>query len=291
MRLATFPYKDATSAAVVFVDGAVGLVRTLRARDGALDVGDLIRQPLRAPELEELRRAAITRKGIHPLPPLLPPKNVICVGKNYAKHAIEGARAEGLKDAALPKEPIWFTKPRTCLIGDQQQIVAPPGYGETLDYEGELAVVIGRKAHGLTKETALQAVFGYTVFNDITARAVQQGRKQWFKGKSADTFGPIGPWVVTADEIGDPQTLRVTTHVNGEMRQEGDTRDMIFPVVDLLVDLTQSITLEPGDIISTGTPSGVAWGMDKPRYLQPGDRVVVEISGIGRLENSVASAM
>jgi len=291
MRLATFPYKDATTAAVVFDDDTVGLVRMLRERYSALDIGDLIRRPLGAQELEELRRTAITQQGVHPLPPLLPPKNVICVGKNYAKHAIEGARAEGLKDTTLPKEPIWFTKPRTCLIGDHQQIVAPPGYGDTLDYEGELAVVIGQRARHLAKDTALQAVFGYTIFNDITARAVQQGRKQWFKGKSADTFGPVGPWVVTADEIGDPQSLRLTTRVNGELRQDAHTRDMIFSVVDLLVDLTQSITLEPGDIISTGTPAGVAWGMDKPRYLQPGDRVVVEVSGIGRLENSVASAM
>lgn len=290
MRLATFPYNDATSAAVVFDDDTVGLVRTLRERDHALDVGDLIRRPLGAQELGELRRTATLRSGVHPLPPLLPPKNVICVGKNYAKHAIEGARAEGLKDATLPTEPIWFTKPRTCLIGDHQQIVAPPGFGATLDYEGELAVVIGKRAHRLARNTALEVVFGYTVFNDVTARAVQQGRKQWFKGKSADTFGPIGPWVVTADEIVDPQSLHVTTRVNGELRQEGDTKDMIFPVVDLLVDLTQSITLEPGDIISTGTPSGVAWGMDKPRYLQPGDRVVVEVSGVGRLENTVASA-
>lgn len=290
MRLATFPYKDATSAAVVFDDGTVGPVRTLHDRGTALDVGALIQRPLGAQELDELRRAATTQQGVHPLPPLLPPKNIICVGKNYVKHAIEGARAEGLKDATLPKEPIWFTKPRTCLIGAHQQIMAPPGFEDTLDYEGELAVVIGRQARHLAKDTALGVVFGYTVFNDITARAVQQGRKQWFKGKSADTFGPIGPWIVTADEIGDPQSLRVTTHVNGELRQEGDTGDMIFPVADLLVDLTQSITLEPGDIISTGTPSGVAWGMDKPRYLQPGDSVVVEVSGIGRLENSVASA-
>lgn len=289
MRLATLPYKGTISAAVVFDNNTVGLVRVLPNRANAFDVGHLIHEPLTSRELRGLRRAAIPWPKVHALRPLLPPKNVICVGKNYVKHAAEGARAEGLAHAALPKEPIWFTKPRTCLIGDHQPIVPPRGYEDTLDYEGELAVVIREKAFNLTRDNAMRVVFGYTIFNDITARAVQQDRKQWFKGKGADTFGPIGPWVVTADEIGDPQSLRITTRVNGEVRQEGDTRDMIFPIVDLLVDLTQGITLEAGDIVSTGTPSGVAWGMDAPRYLRSGDHVAVEVSEIGVLENGVAS--
>lgn len=291
MQLTTLPYENSTSAAVVFDKSMIGFVRSLARRENNINVMSLIESPLSTEELNQLAKSAIPFSVTNTLPPLSPPKNVLCVGKNYVAHAIEGSKAEGLAKADIPSSPVWFTKAHTCLIGNGAEIRPPIGLENCLDYEGELAFVIGTRCRYLTESNALEAVFGYTVFNDITARDIQQERKQWFKGKSSDTFGPIGPWIVTADEVGDPQSLQLKTIVNGEVRQSSNTKNMIFTIRDLLVDLTQGITLEPGDIISTGTPAGVAWGMDKPRYLKPGDHVVVEIERVGRLENVVGTTV
>jgi 2-keto-4-pentenoate hydratase/2-oxohepta-3-ene-1,7-dioic acid hydratase in catechol pathway len=224
------------------------------------------------------------------LPPILrPPKNVLCVGKNYVEHAKEGAKAEGLAKAEIPTAPIWFSKPHTSLVGSRGAIVRDAAFTNALDYEAELAVVIGKPCRNVSRERALDYVFGYTILNDVTARDVQQGRKQWFRGKAADTYAPCGPWIVTADEIPDPQSLAVRTMVNGGVRQNDTTANMIFDVRTLIADLCVGITLEPGDIIATGTPAGVAWGMDEPKYLLPGDEVVVEIERIGQLHNSVTA--
>lgn len=285
MRLATVAFEQSSSAAVLFDDDTYGLVRTLAGRNDNGDVMSLIASPLRPDEVSALSRIPLA--GVQFLPPVTPRKNVLCVGKNYVAHAIEGARAEGLAKAEIPTTPIWFTKAPTALVGHQGSIIAPAGFENCLDYEGELAVIVGRSARNLTRENALNAVFGYTVFNDVTARDIQEERKQWFKGKSSDTFGPIGPWVVTSDELTDPQSLQITTMINGEIRQDDNTRNMIFSVRDLLVDISQGITLQPGDVIATGTPEGVAWGMTEPKYLKPGDRVSVQIEQIGRFENTV----
>lgn len=287
MRLATLGLAESTSAVVILDDEKCGVVRELPGREDDLNVRSLIERPLSATELRQVADRPVPYARHDLLAPLTPPKNVLCVGKNYIAHAVEGARAEGRAHADIPTVPIWFTKAHTSLTGTGASIVPPEGFLDCLDYEGELAVIIGKRARGLTKESAMDVVFGFSVFNDVTARDVQQGRKQWFKGKSADTFAPMGPWIVTADEIPDPQTLRLVTRVNGEVRQDSNTAKMIFSVRDLLVDISQSITLEPGDIIATGTPEGVAWGMDEPKYLRPGDRVTVEISGVGVLENVV----
>ena len=167
------------------------------------------------------------------------------------------------------------------MTGHNHPIIADPTFTQKLDYEGELAVVIGTRAHRVSPGTALQYVYGYTILNDVTARDVQQQRTQWFLGKSAASFAPCGPWVVTEDDVPDPQTLALTSEVNGQLRQQGSTKEMIFPVATLISDLSQAITLEPGDLIATGTPQGVAWGMDTPEFLAPGDSVAVTIDAIG----------
>lgn len=283
------PWAGSTSAAVVHESGAWP-IRRLPGRDDATDVAAIIAVPLDSDELSTL-------SGLPPIdaPVWLPPvqrpsKNVLCVGKNYLEHVNEGARAEGLVAAEVPEVPIWFTKPATALVGDGADIVRDEAFTTALDYEGELAVVIGAPTRGVSPGEASDRIFGYTILNDVTARDVQQRHKQWFRGKSADSYAPCGPWVVTRDEIADPQDLLLTTRVNGEVRQRASTRDMIFDIAVLVSDISQGITLLPGDIIATGTPSGVAWGMTEPKYLLVGDSVSVEISGIGTLTNRVVGA-
>src|SRR5262245_29950429 len=287
MRLGTIRHEGGTSAALV-TDDTAAPVRSLGGRDNATDVRALIANPLSTQEQASLRDHAVPLEQVEWLPPLRPPKNVFCVGKNYLEHVREGARAEGLATAEPPTHPIWFSKPHTSLTGHNHPIIADPAFTEQLDYEGELAVVIGTRAHRVSSDAALQYVYGYTILNDVTARDIQQQRKQWFLGKSADTFAPCGPWVVTADAIPDPQSLAITSEVNGRLRQQGSTKEMIFPVATLISDLSHAITLEPGDLIATGTPQGVAWGMDTPAYLTPGDSVTITIDGIGELTNTVA---
>jgi 2-keto-4-pentenoate hydratase/2-oxohepta-3-ene-1,7-dioic acid hydratase in catechol pathway len=287
VKLATIAWNGSTSSAYV-IDGSAIPIRALAGRDDALDVASLIARPLEGAEAALLLRSKAVDEPVKWLPPILrPPKNVLCVGKNYVEHAKEGAKAEGLAKAEIPSAPIWFSKPHTSLVGSRGAIVHDAAFTNALDYEAELAVVIGRPCRNVSPERALEYVFGYTILNDITARDVQQGRKQWFRGKAADTFAPCGPWIVTADEIPDPQSLDVRTTVNGGIRQNDTTANMIFDVRTLIADLSAGITLEPGDIIATGTPAGVAWGMDEPKYLLPGDEVVVEIERIGQLHNTV----
>jgi 2-keto-4-pentenoate hydratase/2-oxohepta-3-ene-1,7-dioic acid hydratase in catechol pathway len=289
VKLGTIAWNGSSSAA--YVDGArVFPVRTLSGRNDAVDVTALITRPLSNGEVSQLLQTKPVEEPVKWLPPILrPPKNVLCVGKNYVEHAKEGAKAEGLAKAEIPTAPIWFSKPHTTLVGQGGAIVHDAAFTSMLDYEAELAVVIARTCRSVVPERALDYVFGYTILNDVTARDVQQGRKQWFRGKSADTYGPCGPWIVTADEIPDPQRLAVRTTVNGGVRQNDTTANMIFDVRTLIADLSVGITLEAGDIIATGTPAGVAWGMDEPKYLQPGDAVVVEIENIGQLHNTVTA--
>jgi 2-keto-4-pentenoate hydratase/2-oxohepta-3-ene-1,7-dioic acid hydratase in catechol pathway len=289
VKLATIAWNGSSTAAYV-VGEQVYPVRTLSGRNDAGDVTALIARPLSAGETAQLTQGKPVEAPVKWLPPILrPPKNVLCVGKNYVEHAKEGAKAEGLAKAEIPTAPIWFSKPHTALVGQDDAIVHDTAFTQQLDYEAELAVVIARSCRNVAPERALDFVFGYTILNDVTARDVQQGRKQWFRGKSADTYAPCGPWIVTADEIPDPQRLTVRTTVNGGVRQNDTTANMIFDVRTLISDLSVGISLEAGDIIATGTPAGVAWGMDEPKYLQPGDEVVVEIERIGSLHNTVTA--
>jgi 2-keto-4-pentenoate hydratase/2-oxohepta-3-ene-1,7-dioic acid hydratase in catechol pathway len=289
MKLATVPWKDSSSAAVVFGE-RVAAVRQLSGRDQASDVLSLIHKPLSQDELRQLSDLTSPAPSAW-LPPIIrPPKNLLCVGKNYMEHVKEFDKAWGLSRTEVPPSPMWFSKAHTALIGAGGEIIHDPDFTQALDYEGELVAVIGDRCRKVTAEAALDHVFGYTILNDVTARNVQHGRKQWFTGKSADTYAPCGPWVVTRDEVADPQQLNLRTTVNGEERQSVNTRDMIFGIRALIADISTGMTLEPGDLIATGTPVGVAWGMDPPRYLVPGDEVVVEIEKIGRLWNRVIAA-
>lgn len=221
-----------------------------------------------------------------------PSRNIFCVGKNYAKHAHEFSRSgydAGQKSAAvdaLPDCPIVFTKPPETVIAAGETVWSAAQVTSSLDYEAELAVIIGKGGRGIPKSVAMDHVWGYTIINDITARDWQQRHKQWFLGKSFDTFCPMGPIAVTADEL-DCATLDVKCWVNGELRQNANTRDLIFDVPTLLETISAGITLYPGDIIATGTPEGVGIGFNPPRFLKQGDVVAVEIQGIGRLENPV----
>lgn len=202
------------------------------------------------------------------------PSKIVCIGLNYAKHAAESGMAP-------PTRPVIFFKATSALCGPNDDVVIPKN-SEKTDWEVELAVVIGQKASYVSKEDALKHVAGYAVHNDYSERAFQlEHGGQWVKGKSADTFAPIGPFLATRDEIADPQNLRLWLKVNDEMLQDSNTSDMIFDIATLISDLSQYMTLLPGDVISTGTPAGVGLGLDPPRYLKPGDVVELGIEGLG----------
>ena len=215
-----------------------------------------------------------------------PRKNVFCVGLNYLDHIQEGNKAQE-KPFTPQLFPEFFTKARTTIIATGEGIPSHAGTTSQLDYEGELGVVIGKRVVNLTEENWREAIFGYTVINDISARDIQHSHKQWFKGKSLDGSCPMGPFIVTADEIPNPQSLQIQTRVNREVRQDTSTSEMIFEIAEVLVNLTTGITLEPGDIIATGTPSGVGYAMTPPHFLKAGDRVSVSITGLGQLDNHV----
>jgi 2-keto-4-pentenoate hydratase/2-oxohepta-3-ene-1,7-dioic acid hydratase in catechol pathway len=209
-----------------------------------------------------------------------PAKDVFCLGQNYAAHAAESGNPP-------PSAPIYFTKPPTTVIGPGDAVPYPQGLTTRLDWEVELGVIIGRGGRDIPAGRALEYVFGYTVFNDISARDLQYRTSQWFKGKALDGSCPMGPVIVTADEIPDPQRLRLQLRVNGVTKQDSTTSDMIFSVARIIEDLSAGMTLEPGDCISTGTPQGVGDGRKPPEYLHPGDVVEAEIERIGVLRNPV----
>lgn len=219
-----------------------------------------------------------------------PRKNVFCVGRNYAEHIAEGDRAQK-QSVGVTEHPVYFTKPPTSIVPPDGDILLFPQVSSSIDYEVELAVIIGKAGRNIPKEAAYEHIFGYTILNDISARDVQRRHGgQYFKGKGFDGSCPIGPWIVTADEISAPHNLSIGLTVNGEQRQNGSTADMIFDIPTLIASLSEGMTLEPGDIIATGTPSGVGYAMDPPRFLAAGDTVVCSISEIGELRNSVRVA-
>lgn len=210
------------------------------------------------------------------------PTKIVCVGLNYVDHARE-------VELALPERPLLFAKWPSAIVDSGEAIVIPRGVTQ-VDYEAELAAVVGARVKGVSVENALEAISGYTCLNDVSARAIQFEDGQWTRGKSFDTFCPVGPRVVPSAELGDPQSLRITCRVNGETVQDGSTADMVFGVAELVAYISESITLEPGDLIATGTPPGVAFGQENGRYLADGDLVEVEIEGIGLLVNPVLAA-
>lgn len=242
--------------------------------------------------VEEIAAAAeaIPAADVRLLAPIHNPRrNVMCVGKNYAAHTRESYEARG-ESVETIEYPVIFTKTTTCVNGPYDNIPYDSAVSDQIDYEAELAVIIGRKLKNATREEALAAVFGYTVLNDVTARDLQTLHKQFFKGKSLDGSCPIGPCIVTAGAIPDPYALRITCHVNGELRQDSAAETMTFDIPTLIGHLSRGMTLLPGDIIATGTPSGVGFAMKPPVFLRPGDVVECAIEGIGAIRNRIAEA-
>ncbi len=219
-----------------------------------------------------------------PLP--LPRRNLFCVGRNYHAHAKELSGSVFKNNNADPAAwPIVFTKVPECVVGPADTVRLPgAAISAQIDYEAELAIVIGKGGRNITRENAMDHVFGYTVVNDVTARDVQMRHQQWDMGKSFDTFCPMGPWIVTADEL-DGRDTRVQCWVNGELRQDGHTRDLIFDIPTLIETCSRGITLYPGDVIASGTPSGVGMGLSPPQYLKDGDVVRISIERLGEIEN------
>lgn len=293
MKLATIRHGGACRIALVDPLGGRFWPLDRMLEGEAADMLDLIRR------FDELKpRIRVEGEGV-PLRDAAPEaplqrlaRNVMCVGKNYHDHAHEFARsgfdssARALADA-VPAAPIIFTKAPETVVPDGHDIRYPEGVSDSLDYEAELGVIIGRGGRGISRARAYDHVWGYTIINDVTARDLQSRHKQWFLGKSLDTFCPMGPWAVTADEL-DPANTGVRCWVNGELRQSANTRDLIFDIPTLIETISAGITLMPGDVIATGTPAGVGIGFTPPRFLQRGDTVTIEIDGIGRLTNRVA---
>jgi 2-keto-4-pentenoate hydratase/2-oxohepta-3-ene-1,7-dioic acid hydratase in catechol pathway len=215
-----------------------------------------------------------------------PRKNVFCVGRNYKLHIEEGARARGVAPS-YPAVPEFFTKPHTSVVGHGAEILLDTTVTQKLDYEVELAFVIGKSCRDVPASEADGVIFGYTVLNDVTARDLQMAHGQWFKGKSLDTYCPIGPFIVTADEFGSWSGRTLSMRVNGEQRQSSTTDDMLFDCAAIVESLSAGMTLEAGDIVTTGTPSGVGLGMSPQVWLQDGDVVEAEVSGIGILKNTI----
>lgn len=219
-----------------------------------------------------------------------PARNIFCVGKNYRDHVQELQAADSgfAAKEALPEVPIFFTKATSSVIGPKQAIPVSLDPTHSADYEGELAVVIGRGGRGIKRVDAFNHVYGYTIINDVSSRVLQREHQQWFLGKSLDGFCPMGPAIATVDEVTDVTKLQVQTRVNGELRQNASVSSLIFDIPTLIETLSRTITLEAGDIISTGTPAGVGMGFKPPKYLKPGDVVAVTIEPLGTLENSAA---
>jgi 2,4-diketo-3-deoxy-L-fuconate hydrolase len=274
-----------TSVGIVVLDKAEGnkkselpltIEEALFAPGGLDGVSRFVRENLK--DASTLSKLATPETKIQ-LGSLFRPRNVLCIGLNYKDHAAEGG-------VPLPEKPVVFAKLTGCITGPGDPIVLPPDTKE-VDYEAELAVVMGRRCRGISASDALDYVAGYTCLNDVSARDFQRGDGQWVRAKSQDTFGPMGPYLVTAEDIPNPQTLPIRCIVNGKIMQNSNTDKMIFGVRELVEFISRGITLEPGDVISTGTPHGVGFARKPPVFLNAGDEVVVEIEGIGKLTNPV----
>ena len=287
MRIATFVHNGKRRVGQVSADGLLVTAFALteaQARLGAQTLIDTLVGGHALPALTGPALAVADVKLEAPLP--IPRRNVWCVGRNYHAHAKE-LQASVFKNSNTDTQawPIVFTKVPECVVADGDDVQLPgAGISSQIDYEAELAVVIGQGGKNIRQADAMKHVFGYTVVNDVTARDVQMRHQQWDMGKSFDTFCPMGPWLVTADEL-DGRKTRVRCWVNGELRQDGPTENMIFDIPTLIETISRGITLYPGDIIATGTPAGVGMGLNPPRYIAKGDVIRVEIDGVGHIEN------
>jgi len=284
MRLASFVEPSSPSVVrtgVVVGDEVVDLTDPAVALPG--DMSELlVAGPGAMERADDALRSRARRLGMDAVrlrPPVPRPAKVLGIGLNYAAHVAETG-------AQTPQYQVWFNKQRTCVIGPDEPIEIPT-VSPQVDYEGELAMVVGRRCHRVSRDAAADVIAGFTVLNDVTVRDWQWRTPTWTLGKSFDTHGPTGPWIVTTDEVGDPQGLRLRTWVNDELRQDSSTGDMIFSCWEQVEYLSSVFTLEPGDILSTGTPAGVGMGFDPPKWLVPGDTVRITVDGVGTLENPV----
>jgi 2-keto-4-pentenoate hydratase/2-oxohepta-3-ene-1,7-dioic acid hydratase in catechol pathway len=290
MKLATFQYKDQVYVGSVSADlqtVSPFLLNPEQSRQGALAAIEMMAEGQALPA----QGPAIALAEVCLLAPIPKPRrNIFCVGKNYLDHVKEIkdsklGEAQGAM-ANLPKHPVIFSKVPESVIGTKAAIDSHPQVTAEMDYEAELAVVIAKKAKGIKKENAAQYIWGYTIINDVSARDLQAKHVQFHVGKSLDTFCPMGPWLVSADEL-DANKASIQCWVNGELRQSGATEQLIFDIPTIIENLSAGITLYPGDVIATGTPSGVGMGFKPPKFLKKGDTVKIEIAGIGVLENPV----
>lgn len=285
MKLVTYLHSGAERIGAVRADGVVDLMGVAPTMLALIEGGPHLLA--RARDHVEAASSAIPLAEVTLLAPIpRPRKNIICLGMNYAAHAIESLRAKGLPEK-LPDHPVFFTKAPTAVNHPGATIPLMPELSPQRDWEAELALIIWLPARLVPKEEALGYIFGYTIFNDVSARDLQMRHQQFFFSKSLDGAAPMGPWIVTADEIRDPHSLRIQLRLNGETMQDSNTADMIFDIPTCIATLTRGMTLEPGDIIATGTPSGVGMGMTPQRWLRAGDVLEVEIDGIGVLHNPV----
>lgn len=262
----------------------VNVTQLIALGDGAVDC---IQACLSGIEMGEQTLLSLNEVKI--LPPVDIAKNVFCVGRNYREHIIEGNIANGRPANSFPEAIEFFSKPRTAVVGHGDDVLRHASLTNSLDYEVELAIVIGRRGTNISREEALDYVFGYTIVNDITARDLQKRHGQWLKGKSLDTTCPMGPVVVHRSAIEDANNLNVSLTVNGEVRQQENTSSMIFSIETVIEQLSAGLTLEPGDIIATGTPKGVGFAMTPPRCLEVGDVVSATVQHIGTLTNTVVA--
>lgn len=221
--------------------------------------------------------------------PVRPLRNIFCVGRNYLEHAKEGARASG-RELKLPDVPTFFTKAPTAIAAPDATLHLEAKVSNEYDFEAELAVVIGARCKNVSEADAHAVIFGYTAFNDVTARDLQRAHVQWFKGKSLDDCAPMGPWIVSADEIGDAHSLEIAFRLNGVEKQHSTTSNMIFRIPRLIAELSKGMTLEAGDVIATGTPEGVGFARTPPEFLRDGDVMEVDIEKIGVLKNRISIA-
>lgn len=305
MRLATYRSTGGPRLGLLREDSLIDIAGLGRLSGGSafpdsmqtlIDAGPEALSRLEAALASQTPEALEGAGVIHPLdevallaPIPRPRKNIFCLGKNYDEHARESFQARG-EEYRPPEAPIFFTKAPTAVIGPNDPILIHP-VSTQMDWEIELAVIVGRRGRDIAPADAMDFVFGYTILNDVSARDLQTRHgKQFFKGKSLDGSCPLGPWIVTRDEIADPHALRLRLWVNGVLKQEGFTRDLIYDIPTIIATLSEGLTLEPGDIIATGTPAGVGFARTPPEFLQPGDVVEMEIEGIGRMRNPVAES-
>lgn len=287
MKVACF--SDGTTTKVGVVNEVSGTIREIKSTASILEI---IAGEQSASELAQKLGDELPLSKIKLLPPIIPQRNIICVGKNYHAHAKEfagsGYEAGAVKGAEIDTYPAVFSKAPSTVIGHGDTVSLHPKVTSEVDYEAELALIIGKSGRDIAPENAFDHIWGYTIVNDVTARDRQKNHKQWFLGKTLDTFCPMGPWITTADEL-DATKLDVQCWVNGELRQSANTSDLIFDIPTLLATISAGMTLQPGDVIATGTPAGVGIGFSPPRFLKSGDEVTISISGIGTLSNRFAA--